>query len=262
MPGTPVFVPQSRHGERPCRRTRPRSQRGGQQYRRSARPPLGTRTYSLGREPIPRHRSAGGAAPKLAVQLLLEEFLVMTGKPPGELVFVFDLNQVDTVCSWLTSAKVRDEAWAWLTPGPGRSRAAPRADRLAEWIRGWIHSAQVGIRHEQSWRGGLWNRSDRCGAGNRGGGGSRNDSFADPSGCDRPGRRRMAHLLLDRRPATRDVIDRLPLEEGADPRPRWSRSARGTGGDLDHADPSHMCLTLSGLPCTEHDLWQSEVELG
>jgi hypothetical protein len=26
----------------------------------------------------------------------------------------------------------------------------------------------------------------------------------------------MAHLLLDRRPATRDVIDRLPLEEGAE----------------------------------------------
>jgi hypothetical protein len=28
---------------------------------------------------------------------LLEELLVMTGKPPGELVFVFDLNQVDGV---------------------------------------------------------------------------------------------------------------------------------------------------------------------
>lgn len=31
---------------------------------------------------------------------------VMTGETLGELVFVFDLDQY-TVCSWLTSAKVR-----------------------------------------------------------------------------------------------------------------------------------------------------------
>ena len=139
----------------------------------------------------------------------------------------------------MTSAKVSDEAWAWLTPGAGCSgsprRTASRPSSRADPGMDSLGARRVFIRHEQSWREGLWNRSDRCGAGNRGGGGSRNDSFADPSGCDRPGRRRMAHLLLDRRPATRNVIDRLPLEEGADPRPRWSRFAVELDGLTDAA---------------------------
>jgi hypothetical protein len=44
--------------------------------------------------PVPRPQRRVRVPP---VQLLLEELLVMMDKPPGELVFVSDLNQVDGV---------------------------------------------------------------------------------------------------------------------------------------------------------------------
>jgi hypothetical protein len=51
----------------------------------------------------------------------------------------------------------------------------------------------------------------------------------------------MAHLLLDRRPATRDVIDRLPLEEVAGILVR--------GGRVPHVELAAISTTRTVLIC-------------